>query len=320
MIRLNRPPRNVGHPAAAALKPKAPMAVVCSPVTGVDVKENRLSRPGTAWMGLAGAALVAGVAGLVALAARGVFAARLDRLERRLAEGPPAGQPRADLPPEVLALAWASGAQGSGAPAAVDLRQSGWMWRAPGGDALAFTARQRIATAAPGFMWRAVMDPAGSVVVADYFVGGHGGLEARLLGAVRVAAETGSADIDRGEALRYLAELPWNPDAILHNRALEWRVIDSTTILAALGHGPGRAEITFTLGADGLVEAASAAARICIEGGRRVERPWRGRFWDYRRMAHRLVPIQGEVAWVRDEGEFVYWRGRIEAWGPGPST
>lgn len=70
----------------------------------------------------------------------------------------------------------------------------------------------------------------------------------RLLLWPRLLRSAGGSDLDKGEALRYLAELPWNPDAILHDAALEWWAIDSATISMALGTGDARAEVTFTLG------------------------------------------------------------------------
>ena len=48
----------------------------------------------------------------------------------------------------------------------------------------------------------------------DAFVQGAGRLTVQLYGLITVANAAG-AGIDRGEALRYLAELPWAPDAIL---------------------------------------------------------------------------------------------------------
>jgi hypothetical protein len=37
----------------------------------------------------------------------------------------------------------------------------------------------------------------------------------------------------RGEAMRYLADLMWNPDALLLNRWLDWRVINVRTLAVA---------------------------------------------------------------------------------------
>jgi hypothetical protein len=50
---------------------------------------------------------------------------------------------------------------------------------------------------------------------------------------------------------------------------------------------------------------------VYLEKGHRSTRPWQGRFWDYRRVGDRFIPIFGEVACTLDAGEFVYWRGRI---------
>ena len=61
----------------------------------------------------------------------------------------------------------------------------------------------------------------------------------RKAGASRMV---GGANNNRGEALRYLAELPWNPDAILHNRSLGWAVLDAETIRVATGVGAERGD------------------------------------------------------------------------------
>jgi hypothetical protein len=62
------------------------------------------------------------------------------------------------------------------------------------------------------------------------------------------------------------------------------------------------------------VTCAEASGRPQITGDVTVERPWRGRFWDYRHISGRVLPTQAEVAWVIDGKEFVYWRGKIETW------
>ena len=150
---------------------------------------------------------------------------------------------------------------------------------------------------------------------------GTGGLEVMLLGAFPIARMIGGAAANQGEVLRYLAELPWCPDAILANRSLDWTVLDAKTIKVATGAGTARGEVTFELDEDGLIARASAPSRIYAEAnGRTSERPWRGRFWDYQRTRGRLMPMQGEVAWALDAGDFIYWRGRILDWRAGQAS
>ncbi len=154
-------------------------------------------------------------------------------------------------------------------------------------------------------------------MVADYLVGGHGGLDVRFMGAVPIAYEAGTADADLGEMLRYLAELPWNPDAILQNDTLEWSVVDLLTFKVATDIGVARAEITFTLGPDGLIDTARAASRPYNDGKMRHDLPWHGLFWDYHQVEGRMIPMQAEVAWVLDSQDYTYWRGKITAWAAG---
>lgn len=258
--------------------------------------------------------LIAGMAVVVVFVLRRRFAAHLDALESQTRRSAPATGPRADLPPEVVALADRLGAQADGASGFAVLEQSGQMWRTPGGKPMDFTARQTVRVAAPEFIWRAVMGRPVSVVVADYLVAGTGGLEALLLGAFPLARVVGGHGANRGEALRYLAELPWNPDAILANRSLDWTVLDSKTVKVATGMDAERGEVTFDLDDQGLIVRASAPSRLYAEKGRMTAHPWHGRFWDYKPIGGRLIPCQGEVAWDLDSGEFIYWRGRVLNW------
>jgi hypothetical protein len=259
-------------------------------------------------------------AGISAIGALGVTAAlvvgrrfgeRIDSLDQKLAEAQTHGAARSDLPPEVRALAARLGADAGKIPAFVDLRQSGTMWFKPGGMPLAFTARQRIGTSSTGFVWRAIIGPLGAMTVVDAFVGGRGLLEARLFGTVRLARQDGTDALNQGEALRYLAEIAWNPDIILFDHALEWTVLAPRSVAVATGAGNARAEITFGLDETGLIETARAASRTFATG---KDYPWHGRFWDYEAHSGRNIPMQGEVAWVIDGDDFIYWRGRLESW------
>ena len=260
--------------------------------------------------------IIAGVAGVAVLALRQRFTAHLDALDAKLRNLARTQAARSDLPAEVIALAMRMGARADGASEFAAFEQLGQMWKTPGGKPADFRARQIVRVDAPGFLWRASMGP---IMVADYFVDGIGGLEVRLLGAFAIAQIVGGADAAKGEALRYLAEVPWCPDAIFFNRSLDWTVIDAKTIKVATGVGAERGEVTFDLDDNGLIVRASAPSRLYAEKGRTTSRPWRGRFWDYQLMGGRLMPLQGEVAWGLDTGDFVYWRGHMLSWSGSPA-
>jgi hypothetical protein len=238
----------------------------------------------------------------------------MNTLERQLADAQRVTLARTDLPPAIIELANRLGARADDPARYVDLRQSGTMRLKPGGAPRSFTARQRTGTSSSGFVWRAKFGPLGTISVVDSLVEGSGYAEARLFGVLRVAKIAGTAKINQGETLRYLAELPFNPDAILFDHALEWSVDGPRTYRVATGTGPSRAEILFLFDDAGLIATASAASRAFGQTGKRY--PWHGRFWDYQDQSGRKIPMQAEVAWVMDGSDFIYWRGKLESWTP----
>lgn len=267
---------------------------------------------------VSGASVLVGVALIPALILRRRFDRHLESLEGELRKAGTSQQDRTDLPPEVAALAARLGAAPGSLSDFVTFEQTGQMWSKPGGVPMNFTARQTVRPDAAGFVWRAVTDLPYHMVIADYFVGGIGGLEVKLLGAFPVAHMVGGAAANRGEVLRYLVELPLSPDAILANHALDWTVVDPNTIKVATGAGASRGEITFVLDEDGLILTASATSRVYLSKDGPSARPWHGRFWDYQRAEGRLIPMQAEVAWTLGTGEFIYWRGRNFNWHQPP--
>jgi len=269
---------------------------------------------------LGGVLITVGVAGFTVYLLRHRSGLQLDAMERATRKTGLASEARTDLPPEVSGLAARMGARSAGVPGYAIFEQTGQMWLTPGGKPTDFTARQTVRVDETAFCWRATMGPPTWVVVVDYFIAGIGGLEVKALGAFTVAQVAGGATANQGEALRYLAELPWNPDAILLNRSLEWTVVDARTMKVATGRGDERGEVTFQLDEQGLVVRMSAPSRTYGAGAKAERRPWHGRFWDYQSIGGRFLPCSGEVSWVLDAGDFTYWRGRLLNWhAPPPS-
>ncbi|WP_035356460.1 DUF6544 family protein [Edaphobacter aggregans] len=264
-------------------------------------------------LGLGGTALLAVV---VAAVARRSFLGRIESLRRSLEKAPKALATRADLPSEVLTLARRLGACDDGVGRLVRLTQSGEMWLRPGSKPLAFKAEQAIAAGEVGFLWRAwlIMTAGVSMQVIDYTVGGKAGLECRLLGALPIIRMSDSDTMFRGEAMRYLAELMWNPDALLLNRQLDWRVINARTLVVATGGGTRRCQVRLILDDAGDLIGIEADDRPRQDGRIVSNCPWFGRGGDYRTIGGRRIPTQAEVGWLLNGIEFIYWRGRVDSW------
>lgn len=221
--------------------------------------------------------------------------------------------PKPELPGLVQSFAQRA-TSGGASPRTVRLRQRAEMRAKPGDAWQRHTAEQVISVYDPGFVWlaRVRLAPLLSASVLDAFVDGEGLLEVRLLGSLRLARNSGP-QVSRGELMRYLAELPWAPHAMLHNPHLRWRELDGATVEVSSDSigGPARVRLVFE---DGDVARIEADDRPRALGCGTVATGWRGRFFDYSELGGCRIPVRAEVSWLLDEGPFTCWRGEVTAY------
>lgn len=179
-----------------------------------------------------------------------------------------------------------------------------------------FTANELVSTQKPAFDWDARIKaaPLVDVRVHDAYVAGEGILRASILGAFDVANLRDRREVAEGELVRYLAEAPWYPTALLPSQGVRWEAIDEHSARAAISDDDVTVSLEFRFDpATGLVDEVFTPARGRTVSGEVVPTPWRGLSWDYRREHGVLVPHQGEVAWMLPEGLLPYWRGTVES-------
>lgn len=177
---------------------------------------------------------------------------------------------------------------------------------------LGFTSNQRVVLARPGFDWdaRIRLLPGLSFRVHDSYVAGEGILNARLLGLPLVNLR-GTPELARGELMRFLAEAAWYPTALLPSQGVQWTPVDDRRAQATIADGDTRVSLTFSFGADGLIESVRAEDRGRTVAGMIVPTPWEGRWAHYAERDGMRVPLEGEVAWILPDGRKPYWRGRV---------
>lgn len=188
--------------------------------------------------------------------------------------------------------------------------QAGEMQLEPG-RWLRFTAEQEASTRHVEFSWRArfPIAPLVALHVGDWYRAGNGALEVKLFG-LPLKRSRGS-DVAKGEAMRYLAELPWVPYAFVANRELEWRELDDQTVEVSATVAGARASICLHFDATGDIVGASAQDRPRAVGNRSLPTPFAGEFGDYKAFNGVRVPTTAEVRWELDDGPFIYFRGRV---------
>ncbi len=176
-----------------------------------------------------------------------------------------------------------------------------------------FTSDQRVLTRRPGFDWdgRVAILPGLPVRVHDAYVAGEGILNAALLGLFPVADMRGTRDVAEGELMRFFAEAPWYPTALLPSQGVRWEARDDRSAYATLTEGGISITMLFRFDERGLIDAVRAEARGRTVSGKVVPMPWQGRVWNYHERGGMRVPLDGEVAWMLPEGDKPYWRGHI---------
>lgn len=257
-------------------------------------------------------AVIIGVAALVGhLALAHGFAARVASLRRTLLDAQVLALPDQTLIPQLVRDFALRNGGSVGGPSALVMVQGAEMRLQPSQPFFHLDATQLTGTRTPGFVWHAAGTMSGFIPlqIVDSYVAGAGLLEVRIAGSIPVASGHG-ADIDKGEAMRFLAELAWNPDALL-NTSLLWRQIDGRTIEVALQTNGGAARVTLSFDAAGDIVAIEASDRPRAVGNASLPTRWIGRFSDYVQAAQYRWPRHGEISWVLPEGEFTYWRGNI---------
>jgi hypothetical protein len=148
------------------------------------------------------------------------------------------------------------------------------------------------------------------MTVVDGFADGVGQLRVSLFG-IPLQTQTGP-ETNVGEAMRYLAELAWAPQAIAANHKLRWRDVDERTVEVECDVSEGKASVRWEFDAGGDLVRATGVRPFPVGKTFELTR-WGGDFGQYQDFGGTRAPAFGEAWWELAEGRFLYWRGRITA-------
>jgi hypothetical protein len=195
---------------------------------------------------------------------------------------------------------------------AVRVHQAGEMWKKPEARPVKFEATEDFEVHRVAFRWRARFPIVGPLAmnVVDGFGDGEGQLRVSFLG-IPLQKRTGF-ETSIGQAMRYLAELPWAPYAIAANRELSWRELDDSRVEVSCRAAQRTARVAWEFDSEGDLVRATGL-RPFPQRKSYVPTSWGGEFQDYRTFGDVRIPAAAEAWWELREGRFVYWRGRVDA-------
>ena len=173
-----------------------------------------------------------------------------------------------------------------------------------------FTSTQRVITNRPGFDWdaRVMMFPGAAAHIHDAYVDGSGMLKVAMFGLIPVADLSATADLSKGEFMRFCFEAAWYPTALLPSQGVVWKAVDAESAEATFTDAGITINVRFGFGTDGLIKTVLAKERGRLVKGVMTQAPWQGRYSNYAERSGMLVPIQSEVAWVLPGGVKTYYR------------
>ena len=181
-----------------------------------------------------------------------------------------------------------------------------------------FTSHQRVVTSVaglrPGFLWDAQVDmfPGVPARVVDSYVAGQSQLIAKLLGLFTVANAHGGGELARGEFMRWFAEAPWYPTALLPSQGVRWQAAGDASANATIVDGPITLTLLFRFNEAGLIASVRAESRGAGVGKDMLMLPWDCALSDYQPQDGMLLPMRGEAAWMRPEGRRAYFVGHVK--------
>lgn len=178
-----------------------------------------------------------------------------------------------------------------------------------------FSSTQRVVTNRPGFDWDAqvMMFPGVAAHIHDAYIAGSGMLKVAFLGLIPVANLPETADLSKGEFMRFCIEAAWYPTALLPSQGVVWRGVDAQSADATFTDSGITIKLRFGFGADGLIDTVFAEERGRLVGEKISQAPWQGRYSHYAERSNMVVPIQSKVAWVLPEGVKTYYHGLMTA-------
>jgi hypothetical protein len=115
--------------------------------------------------------------------------------------------------------------------------------------------------------------------------------------------------------MRYFAESPWYPTALLSSQGVRWEAVDEASAKATLIDGPIALTLLFRFNGAGLIASVHADAHGAGAGkdGVMVMLPCDCALSDYRPQGGMLIPMTGEAAWVRPDGRKAYFVGHVKS-------
>ena len=193
----------------------------------------------------------------------------------------------------------------------VKLKHEGTFRQSQGQGWIPMVGQEYFTTENPGFVWIGKMKPYPLLWIdgKDEFIDGKGNFQIKLLSLFTVA-DTKGKESDESELLRWLAETPWFPTALLPSKYLHWESVNSSSAKAVVEYGKIKSTVVFSFNEQGQIIKLNADRYRTVNNTFSKDK-WVGYYRDYTKVNDVMIPKEIEAAWNFSSGEFSYAKFKI---------
>ncbi|WP_096437826.1 DUF6544 family protein [Alteribacter populi] len=157
----------------------------------------------------------------------------------------------------------------------------------------------------PSFTWMAFLkiNPVVRMNTIEKRLANEASIVTRLWSFLPVTKQ-GGPKVSQSLGLRYLSEIPWFPQAIIHNSSITWAEVDERHVKATLRNGSEEDTVIYTFNEDGLIEKMTSEGRYRND----EKEKWSVHYTGYQTIHGVTVPYQTDSFWHLAEGDFHYGR------------
>lgn len=168
-------------------------------------------------------------------------------------------------------------------------------------------------TATPGFVWigKISLLPLVWVTGIDEYLEGKGTFQIKIWSIITISDAPRGKKLDESELLRWLAEAPLFPTALLPSSYLQWEPMDFDSAKAVIDHAGTKVEALFQFDNKGKIIQINADRYRLVDNSF-VKGKWLGHYSNYTFVKNMMVPRDIKVSWNTEVGNFTYARFKIE--------
>jgi hypothetical protein len=163
----------------------------------------------------------------------------------------------------------------------------------------------------PGFVWYAKARPMPLVHIRarDLYLDGSGNMLVKPLSLFTLADARGP-EVDLAALLRFIAEAPWFPTALVPSDSVGWETIDGGSARVILRSGSATASGVFRFASDDRIVEFETQERFFTDDA--VRRRWGGVYRGYEEVDGFRIPSEVEARWLSPPEVFPYARFELD--------